>query len=180
MKKMLLAFLLIAFFALYAVSARAHGGDLLLLPLPAGRDPGFTPAGMVQPSVAAIAPTAAPGLVSVAAGEPSATPAPAESTPVAAVGQYRDGTYVGQSADAFYGLVQVQAVVSNGAVSDVAFLDYPHTHGTSVSINSYAAPMLVQEAISAQGADVDVVSGATLTSLAFRQSLESALVRAKA
>jgi uncharacterized protein with FMN-binding domain len=38
---------------------------------------------------------------------------------------------------------------------------------------------LIQEAISSQSAQVDVVSGATQTSQGFQQSLASALVKAK-
>ena len=92
---------------------------------------------------------------------------------------YKDGTYTGSSADAYYGNVQVQAVVQSGKLTNVTFLDYPQTHQTSVYINSQAMPYLTQEAIQAQSANVNVVSGATLTSQAFMQSLASALAQAK-
>lgn len=102
------------------------------------------------------------------------------STSVVSSAIFKDGNYLGDSADALYGTVQVQAVIKNGVVSDVQFLSYPNTHGTSIMINSYAMPTLTQEAIQAQSSNVDVVSGATLTSMAFQQSLASALLQAKA
>jgi len=73
----------------------------------------------------------------------------------------------------------VQVVVQGGKLTDVTFLDYPQTHQTSVYINSQAMPYLKQEAIQAQSANVNMVSGATLTSQAFIQSLASALSQAK-
>ncbi len=60
------------------------------------------------------------------------------------------------------------------------FLQYPDTHSTSVYINQQAMPYLQQEAIQAQSANVNIVSGATDTSIAFQQSLASALAQAKA
>lgn len=104
------------------------------------------------------------------------------SQPAAPVGSitYKDGTYTGNVADAFYGNVQVQATVSGGKITDVAFLQYPGDRSTSVRINSQAMPMLKQEAIQAQSAQVDGVSGATDTSKAFIESLSSALNQAKA
>jgi uncharacterized protein with FMN-binding domain len=93
-------------------------------------------------------------------------------------GQYRDGEYTGNVEDAYYGNVQVKVSISNGKISNVQFLDYPQDRETSVRINSRATPVLRQEAIQAQSANVDIVSGATATSEAFIQSLLSALSQA--
>ncbi len=92
---------------------------------------------------------------------------------------YKDGTYVGTVADAYYGSVQVQSVIQGGKIANVSFLQYPNTHGTSIAINSQAMPYLQQEAIQSQSANVNIVSGATDTSLAFQQSLASALAQAQ-
>ncbi len=92
---------------------------------------------------------------------------------------YKDGEYTGSVVDAFYGNVQVKAVIENGLLTDVVFLDYPHSRQTSERVNQQAMPYLKQEAIQAQHADVDIVTGATQTSLAFKQSLASALEMAK-
>ena len=106
--------------------------------------------------------------------QPVVVPAP---TPVAVKqpGQYKDGTYTGPVTDAYYGNVQVQAIVSGGRLVDVQFLSYPSDRNRSVSINTYAMPQLVSQAIQAQSGNVDGVSGATATSGAFVQSLTSAL-----
>lgn len=108
-------------------------------------------------------PTSPPGAVNSAS--PTAT-------------TYRDGQYTGDIADAFYGNVQVQITISGGRLTDVTFLDYPRDRRTSQMINMMATPLLKQEAIAAQSAKVDIVSGATQTSNAFIQSLQSALARA--
>ena len=94
--------------------------------------------------------------------------------------QYKDGTYTGTSADAIYGFIQVQATISNGKLTNVQFLDYPQDRQNSVVINEYAMPRLKSQAIQAQSAQVDGVSGATDTSQAFVQSLSDALNQARA
>jgi len=93
--------------------------------------------------------------------------------------RYTDGSYTGTPTDAYYGTVQVKAVIQNGKIADVVFLQHPSMHENSVFINGQAMPLLTQEAIKAQSAQVDGVSGATFTSQAFKESLASALVKAK-
>ena len=101
------------------------------------------------------------------------------TNPVAAKNKYRDGSYTGDVVDAYYGNVQVKAVVSGGKITDVQFLQYPNDRATSREINQEAMPALTSEAIAAQVAQVDVVSGATQTSLGFIKSLQSALTQAQ-
>ena len=95
-------------------------------------------------------------------------------------GIYNNGTYTGSVADAYYGNVQVEVVITNNRISDVKFLDYPQDRSTSRRINSVAMPRLTQETIQAQSANVNGVSGASDTSAAFKQSLTSALADARA
>ncbi|MHB0865332.1 MAG: FMN-binding protein [Minisyncoccota bacterium] len=109
--------------------------------------------------------------------QPKKTAAPAAAPKPA--GLYADGSYTGSAADAYYGTVQVKAIVRSGQLADVQFLQYPNTHSNSIYINSQAMPLLTQEAIQAQSANVNGVSGATFTSEAFAQSLAVALVKAK-
>jgi uncharacterized protein with FMN-binding domain len=112
--------------------------------------------------------------------QPAAKPVISQPTPTPqSVGRYRDGVYDGGVADAYYGYVQVEVTIQNDQITDVAFLDYPHDRRTSAQINSIAMPYLKQEAIQAQSARVNIISGATLTSEAFAQSLQSALSQAK-
>jgi uncharacterized protein with FMN-binding domain len=88
---------------------------------------------------------------------------------------YKNGTYTGPAVDAYYGMVQAQATVQNGKITDVQFLNYPHDRRTSQMINNQAMPWLQQEVIQAQSAQINIISGATLTSQAFASSLQSAL-----
>lgn len=92
---------------------------------------------------------------------------------------YKDGTYTGPSVYVNWGYVQVQATVQSGQLSNVQVVQYPNERRTSVRINSFAVPELQQEAIQAQSANVDIITGATLTSEGFQQSLQSALDQAK-
>jgi uncharacterized protein with FMN-binding domain len=116
------------------------------------------------------------------AGSAAIVPPPVQSTPPTASGTvvtYKDGQYTGQAADAYYGNIQVKVTISGGKISNVEFLQSPSDRSTSVRINSQAMPFLKQEAIQAQSANVDGVSGATDTSQAFIQSLSSALKSAQ-
>ncbi|MGH7239538.1 MAG: FMN-binding protein [Candidatus Saccharimonadales bacterium] len=107
----------------------------------------------------------------------SAITNPSASAPAA---KYKDGTYTGSVANAYYGNIQVKTTVSGGKITNVKFLQYPDTHQTSVYINQQAMPYLQQEAIKTQSPNVNIISGATFTSQAFQQSLASALSQANA
>ena len=102
-----------------------------------------------------------------------------QTTNSALSGTVKDGTFTGSEVDAYYGLVKVKTTILGGKMTDVQFLEYPSDRRTSVRINSFAVPNLQQEAIQAQTANVDIISGATLTSEAFRVSLQAALDAAK-
>jgi uncharacterized protein with FMN-binding domain len=91
---------------------------------------------------------------------------------------YKEGTYTGSTVDAFYGNVQVQIVIKSGRIADVQFLQYPNDRSRSIEISNAVMSMLRKEAIQAQSAQVDIVSGASDTSQAFIQSLDSALIKA--
>jgi uncharacterized protein with FMN-binding domain len=117
-----------------------------------------------------------PGVAS--ALTPAAHAAPVITT-VAAAG-LTDGTYTGPSIDAYYGLVQVQAVVQNGQITSLKMLRYPSDRRESLIISQQALPLLRNEVVSAQSARVNIISGATLTSQAFIQSLGGALTQAGA
>ena len=101
------------------------------------------------------------------------------SAPMQTTGSYKDGSYTGSVQDAFYGNIQVRAVISGGKITDVIFLQFPNDNRTSQYINSQADPMLKQEAIQAQSAQINGVSGASASSQAFQASLADALSQAK-
>ncbi len=138
---------------------------------------------LVRPLVAqaAAAPTAASAPATIAPfATLSATSVPSFSTqPTTTSGPqasgYKNGIYDGQPVDAYYGLVQVEVNIQGGKIQDVRFLQYPSDRRTSQQINAIAMPYLQQEAVQAQSAQVDIISGATLTSEGFQLSLQSAL-----
>lgn len=111
--------------------------------------------------------------------KPTTQPAATPNMPMMQTGRYKNGTYTGSVADAFYGNLQVQAVITNGKISNVVFLQYPSDNSTSQYVNGQAMPLLTQEAIQAQSAQVDIISGASASSQAFQQSLADALAQAK-
>lgn len=119
---------------------------------------------------------------STTTSSPTATTQPAVSTggSTQTTTTYKDGSYTGQPADAYYGYVQIKVAISGGRIIDVQFLQYPNDQSTSRMINHQAMPYLQQEVIQAQNANVNVISGATDTSMAFIQSLTSALNQAQA
>ena len=84
-------------------------------------------------------------------------------------------TYTGSVAQTRWGPVQVSITVSGGKITDVAVPTYPDNNGRDVEINSRALPILRQETLAKQSADIDAVSGATVTSDGYKQSLQSAL-----
>ena len=87
-------------------------------------------------------------------------------------------TVTGAIAQTRWGPVQVEITVADGTITDVAVIEYPTENGRDREINQAALPVLVDETISAQSADIDMVSGATYTSEGYLESLQSALDQA--
>jgi uncharacterized protein with FMN-binding domain len=156
MKKTILSLLFILSFAAYVIHQRIDEGNSTTVPLATVQQASSNSGRQANPI----------------------PPTNAQTMPASAAGRYKDGTYTGSAADAFYGNVQVQTTVKSGKIVDVNFLSYPNDRGNSIRINNVAMPLLKQEAIQNQNANVDVVSGATATSQAFVQSLSSALSQA--
>ena len=89
--------------------------------------------------------------------------------------RYADGTVTGQVVSMRYGDVQVRLTIAAGAITDVTALQLPNGDGHSARISSIVEPMLRSEALQAQSANIDLISGATYTSTAYQESLQSAL-----
>ncbi|MFJ3305614.1 FMN-binding protein [Streptomyces sp. NPDC086549] len=84
-------------------------------------------------------------------------------------------TVTGDTVQTRWGPVQVRVTLKDGKLTDVEAISYPQDNPRDQEINSYAVPQLRREALAAQSADIDTVSGATYTSDGYRQSLQSAL-----
>ena len=91
------------------------------------------------------------------------------------------GTTTGRVAQTRWGPVQVQITTdASGTITDVEVVQYPSGNREDVQINSRALPQLIASTLSAQSASIDMVSGATVTSQGYLQSLQSALDQAQA
>ncbi|MFD7934135.1 FMN-binding protein [Streptomyces sp. NPDC048253] len=106
----------------------------------------------------------------------ASSPAPSSSSG-ASSGSAATGTrsLTGDSVQTRWGPVQVRVTLKGGKLTDVTAVTYPQENPRDQQINAYAIPQLTREALTAQSADIDTVSGATYTSDGYRQSLQSAL-----
>jgi uncharacterized protein with FMN-binding domain len=107
------------------------------------------------------------------ASTPSSTPSPSASSPSPA----STGTTVitGDAVDTRWGPVQVEVTFSGDTITAVKTVQAPDSNGRDIQINNQALPILQQEALASQSADIDTVSGATYTSEGYIQSLQSAI-----
>jgi uncharacterized protein with FMN-binding domain len=85
------------------------------------------------------------------------------------------GTYPGAVVQTRFGAVQVQITVQSGKITDVTALQLTDAERKSIQISNRAAPLLRTEVLAAQSADVQTISGATVTSDAYLSSLQAAL-----
>lgn len=168
MKKLVLSGGVIIVFIFYGLHQRSEVANTVVIP----------PKNLVL-STASSSPTPAPTVPPTPDSSGYyATPAPTPTPTATPSGQYKNGTYTGSVADAYYGNIQVQATIKSGALVAVKFIQYPNDRDNSIRINTQAMPYLQQEAIQAQSAQVDIISGATDSSRAFIQSLSDALSQA--
>jgi uncharacterized protein with FMN-binding domain len=100
-----------------------------------------------------------------------------QSTSGGGSGHYT-GQLTGSAVATPFGYVQVQVTMQSGKITDVQALQMPGGDRHTQEISSYAAPHLRSEALQAQSAQIDTISGATYTSYGYIQSLQSALDQA--
>ena len=128
------------------------------------------PTASASPSAAA---SPDPSLAASPSASPSTSPSPTPSPtpePTAAT-QTATGTAYGFR----FGVVQVAVTVEGDQIVDVQALQLPDGDRHSASISRQVEPMLREYALAADSANIDVVSGATYTSMAYADSLQSAL-----
>ncbi|MFD4971014.1 FMN-binding protein [Streptomyces sp. NPDC058424] len=119
------------------------------------------------------------------AADPAPAPSSASSTSGgsgAAGGAGRStgtNTVTGETVQTRWGPVQVRVTLVGGRITDVTALAQPSGNPRDREISGYAIPQLRREALAAQSASIDTVSGATYTSDGYRRSLQSALDAAR-
>lgn len=128
-----------------------------------------------HPVVATTAVATATGSGAAPSTVPSAAPSTAPSGTSTTSGAR---TVAGQTAQTRWGPVQVQITVTGGKITAVSLLQVPSSNGRDAEINDVAVPVLTQETLQAQSAQIDSVSGATYTSQGYISSLQSALDQA--
>ncbi len=118
--------------------------------------------------------------VAVAAPAAPAPAAPVPAAPAAPTTAPTAGTaaFTGTVAQTRWGPVQVRITVAAGKITAVDVVQYPSGNGKDREINAYALPVLTRNTLSAQSANIDMVSGATVTSDGYVRSLQSALDQA--
>jgi uncharacterized protein with FMN-binding domain len=107
--------------------------------------------------------------------QPTATAAPVETTaPVTST--VKDGTFTGPSVNVNYGNVQVMITVSNGKITDAVAVKAPK--GKNDRYTNMAVPILKQQTLQAQSANIQGASGASYTSYGWFKSLQGAMAQA--
>jgi len=137
-------------------------------------------------------PPSSPGLAAVpppvsSSSAPGSTPTPTPSgappsgggspapTPTPAATGLKNGAFTGKDVPNFFGPVQVQVVIAGGKITDVKVVQSPSDNPQSAYIASVAMPLLRQEVLQAQSAQINILSGATYDSQSYAQSVQSAL-----
>jgi uncharacterized protein with FMN-binding domain len=124
-----------------------------------------------QPSAPVSAPSASvPSLSGPPAKKPSATATPA---------QPQTRTVTGSSVRTRYGDVEVQVKFTGTQITDVVPVRLPDSNDVDQAIDQQAVPILIQETLTAQSANIQAVSGASYTSDGYIRSLQSALDKEK-
>lgn len=123
-------------------------------------------------------PASDPASAAAAGGAAPQRTAAGRESPQGGSGAQKTGTrtVTGDAATTQYGDVQVRLTVSGGRIVHAEAVQAPKG-GLSDQKTAMAVPRLNQEAVAAQSADIDAVSGATYTSGGYRKSLQSALDR---
>ncbi len=118
--------------------------------------------------------TTAPSATNPAGSTGPASPSPTASASPAA-SSAGDGTYTGDAVGTRWGTVQVEITVTNGTITNADAIEYPTGNPKDQQINAYAVPALNAEVVAAQSAAIDAISGATVTSEGYVESLQSAI-----
>lgn len=87
----------------------------------------------------------------------------------------RTMTVNGSTAQTSWGPVQVQIRIARSRIVDVVVLRTPTGSATHQAVNSFALPQLRAQVLAAQSANINGVSGATVTTAGYKQSLQAAI-----
>jgi uncharacterized protein with FMN-binding domain len=131
------------------------------------------------PRASATVPTSTVPSPSSTTSPPAASGPPSPDSTTTSTSSSGPRTLTGSTFSNRYGQVQVAVVLNGTQIVNVKALQMPHDRSRSADISSQAAPLLEEEVIQAQSAQIDTIGGATYTSQSYAQSLQSALDRAR-
>lgn len=114
------------------------------------------------------------GLAAETGSGGSATPPPSKRHSAGSGNAGGNRVIVGNAYDVSYGTVQVKVTFTGSKITDITPMSLPQG-GRSGDISGFAAPQLRREALTAQSAHIDTVSGASYTSAGYAMSLQSAI-----
>ena len=133
-----------------------------------------TPAATKAAAVATKAADPTPSATATKSADP--TPAATKTTATATTSKGVTGTFTGPAIFVNYGTVQVKITVSNGKITDAVAVQAPS--GRNDRWTNMALPILKQQTLAAQSANIKGASGASYTSYGWFKSLQGALADA--
>jgi len=126
--------------------------------------------------IGSVDPSAAPTDSPAASSTPTPTKTPKPSK--APTGTLKDGTYDGDAIKFKFGTAQVEIVVSGGVITEVKALKLPTAGGYTKRVTTFFQTNIPARIVADQGWKISNVGGATYTSRAYSQSLQSAINQA--
>jgi len=106
----------------------------------------------------------------------TATPTPTHTATPTPAAVSKSGTFTGPAIFVNYGTVQVKITVTNGRITDAVAIQAPG--GRNDRYTQMAVPILKQQTLTAQSANIKGASGASYTSYGWFKSLQGALANA--
>jgi uncharacterized protein with FMN-binding domain len=129
-------------------------------------------------SSSSAAPTPAAGTGTSSTGGTTPAPSSSSSSGSSSSRSSSSGSYTGDTVDTRWGPVQVKITVTGGKITKSEAVQYPTANPRDQQINAYAVPALNSEVLQKQSGSIDAISGATVTSDGYIQSLQSAIDQA--
>ena len=114
-------------------------------------------------------------LTTTTAGAAKTTTAPSAAAPTPPTTSGKTRTATGSDVSFTYGDLQVKVTMSGTKLTNVQVVQLNVSDPHSAQIDQSAIPSLTQEAIASGSAKINAVSGASYTSQAYTQSLQSAI-----
>lgn len=108
----------------------------------------------------------------------SGTPDPGAAPPIPAGTHLEDGDYESDKVAFEWGDLRVRILVTAGRITTVQIMTYPDHRSQSLYLIQLADPILTSEVIKSQQSNVNVVTSATNTSIAFQDAIAGAIIKA--